>query len=234
MLRALILLAPAVGAFVQSGVPKPVCSLRLSDLSSFESDATHRNDECSRRSIVRDTLLSTIAAAAVGRPIRANAIYGADAKIELPDVIQGMSDRQTKQCLVESLGNRECLVYLDPDNQLYKGSEVPLLLERLNGSMNALQDLPSYIETKQWNKVQGVMTGPMGTLSLTMNELVKALGPNDPSKEKCKSLSIAIRNDLYAISGAADRKQVKDAMVAFERAEEKLNKFAVLINDNGK
>ena len=142
---------------------------------------------------------------------------------------QGMSDRTNKQCLVESLGNRECLVYLDPDNQLYKGSEVPLLLERLNGSMNSLQDLPTYIETKQWNKVIGVMTGPMGNLSLTMNELVKA-SDNDISKAKCKSLSVEIRNDLYAIAGAADRKQVKDAMVSFQRAEEKLNKFAVLIN----
>ncbi|EJK43805.1 hypothetical protein THAOC_37713 [Thalassiosira oceanica] len=142
-----------------------------------------------------------VAATVVGRPDQASAGYGADAKIELPDVIQGMSDRQTKQCLVESLGNRECLVYLDPDNQLYKGSEATLFLERLNGSMNALQDLPTYIETKQWNKVQGVMTGPMGTLSLTMNELVKTLEPNDPSREKCKSLSIAIRNDLYSISG---------------------------------
>ncbi|EJK59676.1 hypothetical protein THAOC_20071 [Thalassiosira oceanica] len=178
LLRAL-LLAPAVGAVGAFVVSKPICSLRLSKLSSFESDTAYRNDECSRRSIIRDTLLSlsTVAATVVGRPDQASAVYGADAKIELPDVIQGMSDRQTKQCLVESLGNRECLVYLDPDNQLYKGSEATLFLERLNGSMNALQDLPTYIETKQWNKVQGVMTGPMGTLS----------------REKCKSLSVAIR-----------------------------------------
>lgn len=235
LLRAL-LLAPAVGAVGAFVVSKPICSLRLSKLSSFESDTAYRNDECSRRSIIRDTLLSlsTVAATVVGRPDQASAVYGADAKIELPDVIQGMSDRQTKQCLVESLGNRECLVYLDPDNQLYKGSEATLLLERLNGSMNALQDLPTYIETKQWNKVQGVMTGPMGTLSLTMNELVKTLEPNDPSREKCKSLSIAIRNDLYSISGSADRKQVKDAMISFQRAEEKLNKFALLINEKRK
>jgi len=236
MLKTLLLfaIAPAVGAFVtlSDSVSTSNRSLRLSKLSSIESDATttHRNDECSRRSIVRDALLSTIAVSLVGRPSRASAVYGADAKIEIPDVIQGMSDRTNKQCLVESLGNRECLVYLDPDNQLYKGSEVPLLLERLNGSMNALQDIPTYIETKQWNKVIGVMTGPMGNLSLTMNELVKAKDDNDISKAKCKSLSIEIRNDLYAISGAADRKQVKDAMVSFQRAEEKLNKFAVLIN----
>ena len=114
MLKTLLLfaIAPAVGAFVtlSDSVSTSNRSLRLS--TSIESDATttHRNDECSRRSIVRDALLSTIAVSLVGRPSRASAVYGADAKIEIPDVIQGMSDRTNKQCLVESLGNRECLV----------------------------------------------------------------------------------------------------------------------------
>jgi hypothetical protein len=55
--------------------------------------------------------ISATAAAVVGsNPQPVYATYGMDAKIELPDVIAGMNDRQNKQCLVESLGNRECLV----------------------------------------------------------------------------------------------------------------------------
>jgi len=44
-------------------------------------------------------------------PDYAKAVYGSDAKMMFPDPIQGMADRAGKQCLVESLGNRECLVY---------------------------------------------------------------------------------------------------------------------------
>lgn len=46
-----------------------------------------------------------------GRPQPAAAVYGVDAKMSFPDPIQGLADRNGKQCLVESLGNRECLVY---------------------------------------------------------------------------------------------------------------------------
>ena len=44
-------------------------------------------------------------------PCVTNAVYGSDAKMTFPDPIQSMSDRAGKQCLVESLGTRECLVY---------------------------------------------------------------------------------------------------------------------------
>jgi len=61
----------------------------------------------------------------------AQAVYGSDAKIEMPNVIQGLNDRATKQCLVESLGNRECLVYMDPDNKLYQGADSQKLLQKV-------------------------------------------------------------------------------------------------------
>ena len=46
---------------------------------------------------------------ALANPSVTNAAYGDSAQILIPDVVQGMSDRTNKQCLVESLGNRECL-----------------------------------------------------------------------------------------------------------------------------
>jgi len=47
--------------------------------------------------------------AALANPSISQAAYGDSAQILIPDVVQGMSDRTNKQCLVESLGNRECL-----------------------------------------------------------------------------------------------------------------------------
>ena len=123
-------------------------------LSTDDGEITQNSS--SRRAF----LIASGLAIAFTNPAVSNAVYGADAKIEIPDIVQGMSDRTNKQCLVESLGNRECLVYLDPENQLYKGSDAKLLFERLGGSLTALKDLPIYIESKQWNKVNGVLTGP--------------------------------------------------------------------------
>lgn len=190
------------------------------------------SESCQAEASVGDSRRAflTFAAASLGftatYPGVSHARYGEDAKIIIPDVVQEMADRNNKQCLVESLGNRACLVYLDPENQLYKGTDAKVLFERLGSSFSALKDLPIYIESKQWNKVIGVMTGPMGTLSFTMNELVK-IANGDSSLKK---LSVDIRNDLYAIAGAADRKNVKDAMAAYERAEVKLEKFVTLVS----
>lgn len=179
----------------------------------------------------RRAFLATTAALAltIATPAISHATYGADAKIELPDIVQDMADRNNKQCLVESLGTRQCLVYLDPEGQLYKGSDAEILFERLGKNVQALKDVPSYIETKQWNKVNGVLTGPMGTLSSTMCELTKLA---DDDEQKAKKLSVDIRQDLYAISGAMDRKDPKQAMAAFEKAEAKLDKFVTLVSSS--
>ncbi|KAL9190184.1 hypothetical protein ACHAXT_007395 [Thalassiosira profunda] len=185
-------------------------------------DEREAND--SRRSFLAAAAVAV--ACTVAKPSVGNAVYGADAKIELPDIVQGMDDRNKKQCMVESLGTRQCLVYLDPENQLYKGSDAKLLFERLGSSVTALQDVPTYIETKQWNKVQGVLTGPMGTLSATMNELTK------DDTTGAKKLSSEVRNSLYAISGAADRKNPKEALSAYEKAVEKLDKFVLLVSSS--
>lgn len=183
----------------------------------------------SRRSFV-STASASITYMAFITPSTVNAVYGADAKIVLPDVVQGMSDRTNKQCLVESLGNRECLVYLDPDNQLYKGNDARILFQRLASSVSAMDDIPRFVESKEWNKVQSTLTGRMGNLSSTMSELVKLIEKEDV-KDKCKALSVDIRNDLYGIAGAADRKLQKDALKSYGKAVKKLEKFVALVNE---
>jgi hypothetical protein len=189
-----------------------------------------RSDETSdRRTFMTASGISIMLASAFGLSRPALAAFGADAKMEFPDVMQGISDRTNKQCLVESLGNRDCLVYLDPDNQLYKGSDGKILFERLAASVSAMKNIPSYIESKQWSKVDSTLTGKMGNLSLTMNELAK-LVEDDSVKDKCKSLSVDIRNDLYAIAGSCSRKQQAEALKSYDKALLKLEKFVALVN----
>lgn len=91
-----------------------------------------------------------------------------------------------------------------------------------------MKDLPTYIESKQWNSVLGVLTGPMGSLSSNMNELTK----NAADGNGAKKLSVDVRNDLYAIAGAVDRKNPKDAMAAYDKAVVKLERFVTLVSSN--
>eukprot|EP00977_Amphora_coffeiformis_P024963 scaffold17767_cov168-Amphora_coffeaeformis.AAC.1 len=155
------------------------------------------------------------------QPEPAHAIYGTDAKIELPNPIQSMSDRATKQCLVESLGTRECLVYADPNNKLYQGADGKLLLDRVDAASKSLGLLPSLIESKKWSQVTGVLTGPMGELIRTMNQLVE-LSENQTAAKK---IVAQVKTDLYAISAAVGRKEVASALKSHQAATDHLVAF---------
>jgi hypothetical protein len=143
-------------------------------------------------------------AALLDAPQPANAVYGLDAKIELPNPYQSLSDRQNKQCLVESLGTRECMVYEDSANKLYQGANGKLLLDRVEAASQALsQQVPLLVEAKKWSQVTGVLTGPMGELLRNMNQLVEL----SENKDLAKSNVNLVKTDLYAMSAAVDRKQ---------------------------
>jgi len=136
-------------------------------------------------------------------PEQALAAYGEDAKMEIPNVADGLNNRVNKQCLVESLGNRDCLVYLDPEKKLYKTPNVELLVERLDVCSTSLASIPGLVEEKKWSKVLGVISGPMGTLGQTMDSLAAA----SDNKDKLLELGKKVKTDLYAIAAAVERKQ---------------------------
>lgn len=139
-------------------------------------------------------------------PEAAVAEFGADAKIELPNPIKQSIDRAKKQCLVESLGSRECLVYeSDAADKLYQGVDSALLLGRLEAAATALATIPSYVEVKQWSKVSGVLTGPMGELIRTMGQLSQSATSEDNVARSALCIK-RVKNDLYAISDAVGRK----------------------------
>jgi len=96
--------------------------------------------------------------------------------------------------------------------------------------VEALKRLPNYITNKQWSNVQSVLTGPMGSLSYNMNELVKLTDEDNPLKSQCKDLTGNIRKDLYEISAAIANKDGTQALMNYERATEKMETFVKLVS----
>lgn len=172
------------------------------DGNKDEDDDDDSSSMEDRREAVFAMMGSLWAASAVAFPDSAEATAGVDANMAFPDVVGGMNDRNTKQCLVESLGNRECLVYkeTDPDKLLYKGVNADVLVEKVQKATTALGQIPSLVEVKKWNEITGILTGPMGELSsaLTM------LAGGDPSKIK---LARTVKEDLFGMGTATTQRQ---------------------------
>lgn len=182
-------------------------------------DDDNDNDDMDRRETLFAMLGSLVATMSV--PVAASAVYGADAKIELPNPIDALANRQNGQCLVESLGNRECLVYLDPANKLYQGAENLVLLERMEKASQSLSMIPSLIEMKKWSQVSGVLLGPLGTLVETMSLLTKQSENGSEAAEFARQTKIAMNNVFQAV----ERKEGAKAIAAHEQATQNLVAF---------
>lgn len=154
-------------------------------------------------------------------PLPSHAVYGQDAKIEMPNVIENMTKRATQQCLVESLGSRECLVYLDPANKLYQNPEEAVLLERIEKASVALATIPELVGDKKWSKIIGVLTGPLGELVLTMNQLVKL----SENTEQASNYAKKVKLDIIEIGASAERKQGERVVEYHKKATADLVSF---------
>ncbi len=154
-------------------------------------------------------------------PPAAHAAYGDVAKIQLPNPLENIILRSNQGCVVESLGNRECLVYGSSDDKVYQGADGQVLVQRLQQAVVALSTIPDLITSKKWSAIQGVLTGPMGTLIATMNQLLQlqrdqqqqssssssvSSSVSSVSFKAAEQLALKVKQDLFAISGAADKK----------------------------
>jgi len=195
------------------------------DINSLNDDDDDSLDVSLDRREAMFALLGTLWATLPRSP--AHAVYGTDAKLELPNPMEGMSNRVNKQCLVETLGNRECLVYMDDATKfLYQGADGQVLVTRVEKASSALASIPPLIETKKWSAVQGVMTGPMGELISTMGQLAKlSESKTDVLQSKIKS----VKTDLYAIQAAVDRKDPTAALKAHTAATNDLVAFVKVL-----
>ena len=200
------------------------CTTRLPAKSSMnEDDGSGIAGTCmDRRGATGLAILATFGVSTSLFPAEpAIAAYGDDAKMEMPNPLDQVRERQNKQCLMESLGTRQCLVYEDPENKLYQNPDTKALAERVEKSAEALATIPALIEGKQWIKVTGVLTGPMGTLSNSMDLLSKASDNPTANADRAKR----VKNDLYGISGAVDRRNGSAAMEYHRLATDHLVEF---------
>lgn len=148
---------------------------------------------------------------------------GQEAKMVFPNPLESMNDRATRVCLVESLGNRECLVYQeDADKLLYKGADAGKLLERIERATLALSTIPELANGKRWSQISGVLTGPCGELIRTMGQ-VAALSEKDESTFKTRINQL--KNDLYAMQAGVDRKDTATVLKFHQAATADLVAF---------
>ena len=116
----------------------------------------------------------------------AGAKYGVSTNMELPNYIEYLVEKNSQS---------------DSNSALYKGADPVVLLRRLQDAEYRLQEIPKLAEARQWSQIQGLLTGPLGMLSQTLNQIA---GPDSDSKVQAASKKV--KADLIAIGQAASQK----------------------------
>jgi hypothetical protein len=106
---------------------------------------------------------------------------------------------------------------------LYKGPDIALQLRRIGESANRLPEIANLSAEKKWSQVQGIITGPLGTLLQTMNSLASA------ASKEAKDAAKLVKNDLNDINAAAGKKDSGAVTKAAEKASKDLEKFVKLL-----
>lgn len=151
----------------------------------------------SRRSFFEESqriLLLTAASGAVSLP--ASAKYGEGTSMELPSYIDYLIEKNTAA---------------DNSMALYKGADPATVLRRLAESERRLGEIAELAEKKKWTQINGLITGPLGTLSSTMSQIV-AIASSSATPKKVKQVEQAVKKvkaDVFAIGQAANQKNAE-------------------------
>jgi hypothetical protein len=138
------------------------------------------------------------------------ASYGDSTKIELPNYIEYLIEKNSS---------------VDSSKILYKGADMDIQLKRITDASLRLKDIPSIAREKKWSQIQGILTGPLGTLVQTMNVLTKGLSSNDEAVK----VAGKVKADLIRISQEATKKDEMGVIKACQQAQDDLETFARLV-----
>jgi hypothetical protein len=108
----------------------------------------------------------------------------------------------------------------DPSTFLYNGADREMQLIRIKDAVLELQKIPEIAAAKKWSQVQGILTGPLGTLTQTMTTVAGKV----PSAE-IKTAFQKVKTDLYAIGTAAIKKSDAGCIEATQAALKDLEVF---------
>jgi hypothetical protein len=140
----------------------------------------------------------------IGSPKPANAAYGDSSNLELPNYIEFLIEKNT---------------VADPDSVLYKGPDPKIQLKRLLEASKRLEDIPPLAADKKWSQVQGILTGPLGTLAQTLNAISKDSTPEVQAKAK------KVKETIFSINTAASKKNEAEVVSKAKQAESELEAF---------
>ncbi|KAL3906307.1 MAG: hypothetical protein SGILL_009322 [Bacillariaceae sp.] len=141
----------------------------------------------SRRTFIVATYsFGLIAGGLTGAVMKAHAKYGESTSMELPSYIDYLIEKNTVR---------------DDSTALYKGSDPATILKRLQESERRLQEIPDLASQQKWTQINGLVTGPLGTLSMSLSQIA-----TPESSAKVKDMAKKIKADVLGIGQAATKK----------------------------
>ena len=152
------------------------------------------------------SILSVATLASVARPLPAFA--GSSANIEMPNYIDFLIEKNNQGLAA------------DPDKVLYKGADPTVLLRRVQEADRRLAEIESLVEQKKWSQVSGLVTGPLGTLSQTLNQIATP----DSGKAVLQAAK-KVKSDILAIGQASSQKNGPACVAASNQAIQDLEAF---------
>jgi hypothetical protein len=131
------------------------------------------------------------------------AAYGDSSNIALPSYIDFLIEKNQQ---------------IDPSTFLYQGADREVQLQRIAKAVSKIQTIPAIVQSKKWSQVQGVITGPLGTLIATMNQIG---GTNTDAQR----IIVKVKSDLFSIGQCATTKNEKACLAATEATLQDVNDF---------
>lgn len=158
-----------------------------------------------RRDFVQNAMIVAAGSGAVVFPSITNASGGDSANIIMPNYIEYLIEKNK---------------VTDPADMLYKGPDIELQLKRIGEAGARLPEVAALAEGKKWSQVQGIITGPLGTLLQTMNNVASIAGTKEAA-----AAAKSVKQDLNDINAASQKKDSTSCIKAAEKASTDLEKF---------
>jgi hypothetical protein len=168
----------------------------------------HRNKcGCENRRGFLAGCLGILVATHNDKPV-ALAAYGDAVNIQFPNYIEFLIEKNK---------------VVDASEALYQGVDPETVLKRLLAADKNLSVIPMLASEKKWSQIQGILSGPLGTLSETLNQITG----KSPPKEM-KLLVQKIKAEMLAISVAATKKDSEGCITEAKAVSRDLETLAKL------
>lgn len=197
---------PVIVPTTKTLTPTTVSNVGGLTSSSFSPDLMY-----DRRSLINTSSKLLFATTVVGsflstEPLTnvACAAYGDSSNIALPSYIDFLIEKNQQ---------------IDPSTFLYQGADREVQIQRIATAVSKIQTIPAIVQSKKWSQVQGVITGPLGTLISTMNQI------GGTNNKEAQRIIVKVKSDLFSIGQCATTKNEKACLEATEATLQDVNDF---------